>query len=437
MRQSDRTTATDRFLSLCLESAFDLNWLTADGFVAAFEPEVLMEHLKPATDLRAKLLVEAAGVNPKVARKKSTAAASEDLRLALQEEVCTATDVLAQLSFDEIVQWLPLEQLWQFLTHDAFFKKSDSRSRQRMLFMLEAAQFEKLLDAAMILRALTPELVSRVLPKELVDKALTQALLTGMDGAAFSAEALWEVLPLSTCLEHLSLSDVWARVIEKEIVSKTNWLDSDSGPSSTQASGSASDPASRKGGAPPLDQPTSRHSDSVSDNTVEPTVAPVLPSTPEETQARRQAIASLSQRGRLPKTASTLGTPLLLAIETMYIDLQGVNEETQQAEVIFDAFPNESQLMDAMFALAETLDPKLTADELKGRGVDAKGAVQLVLFEENKRRHRVKTSSLPPPLATSVASKPSAPPPLPAQARKASTPPPPLPPQAKTPRSKS
>lgn len=442
MRKSTRTTATDRFLSLCLEHAFELDWLTAPAFVAAFGPQALMEHLNPAVDLRAKLLIEAAGVNAKVAKKKSTAAAAEDLQLALQEGVCTPLDVLEQLSFDEMVQWLPPKELWHFLTSDAFYQKNDPRSRERMLFMLEAAQFESLLDSTTILRALTPELVAKVLPKDLVDEVLAQALIKGMAGEAFSPESLVEVLPLATWLEHVRLGDVWTRVVEGEIVSTTNWTEAptdDEASKQTGAEAPAPNSKSPRGKPPPVSKALAQDAEveDLTEAAVEPLSAPVAASTPEETQARRQAIAHLSKRGRLPKMASRLSTPLLLAIETMYIDLQGVEEESQQAEVIFEAFPNEAQLMDAMFALAETLDPKLTADELKSRRIDARGAVQLVLFEENKRKHQAQKSSAPPPQGASVPGSVSAPPPLPAPARKASTPPPPLPAQARLPRSKS
>ena len=88
MRTSSLETSGARFLSICLQFALEEGWLSPADLNEEFSAEQLMTALEGASDLRARLLVEAAGVHEKIAPKKSTSAAAEDLQIALDEGLC-------------------------------------------------------------------------------------------------------------------------------------------------------------------------------------------------------------------------------------------------------------------------------------------------------------------------------------------------------------
>jgi hypothetical protein len=149
----------------------------------------------------------------------------------------------------------------------------------------------------------------------------------------------------------------------------------------------------------------------------------------------------------LPPRVDELPTPTLLAIDGMYADLLSTLDDEERAQIIRDAFPNSAMLEQALFAVAEALDPRLNGEALRARGAEGEALITLVLFEE--RRRQSGRASIPPssqsrppgpvnspvpppalddlvPAATSKKSS-SVPPPLPPGAAKRSVPPPPLP----------
>jgi uncharacterized protein YhaN len=140
--KSELKTGAERFLVYVTSRALDDNWRTPDDFLRHFKPHDLMTALEKAPDLRATLLVKAAGVHEKIARKKSTSSAAEDLRIALDERVTTAADVLALFPADDRVRYLDKAKLWAFVTEEQFWA-NDSKDRERgidrVLFLVEQA----------------------------------------------------------------------------------------------------------------------------------------------------------------------------------------------------------------------------------------------------------------------------------------------------------
>src|SRR5690606_28698924 len=70
MRTSNLQSPGERFLSLCLSYSLDENWLSAADLNEEFPAAKLMTALEAAPELRAKVLVKAAGVHEKIAPKK-------------------------------------------------------------------------------------------------------------------------------------------------------------------------------------------------------------------------------------------------------------------------------------------------------------------------------------------------------------------------------
>ncbi len=434
MGTSSLESSGDRFLSLCLQYAIDHDWLAPADLIEEFPAEKLMTALEAAPSLRAKLLVEAAGVHEKIAPKKSTSAAAEDLQIALDEGICTADTVTGIVTIEDLVRFVDKNALWNLLTRDQFWFQDGARPQARMLAMIKTGIDQDLIDFPRLVRAITPEQLAADLPRELIEAALCTAIHAGLDGVAFEPETLLESISLETWLEHLPLSHFWDTVIKAEIASSAG-LGGDSPVKTTDAT--PDDDGSKK-----------KKKKRDGKNTVAASPAPPAPSSNDaEQQARNQAISNLEKIERLPKEADTLSSPVLLGLDAMYEELLETETDEDRADLIRDAFPNSQMLHEALFALAETLDPRLTKKSLEDRGADTNAIIQLILFEERRRAaksSRAPTPSSPPPAVkpptippppSSIVGATTSPnvsqvPPLPPQAR-ASAPPPPLPAQAR------
>src|SRR5262245_2549577 len=159
--KSELKTGAERYLSQVIVSALQDGWRTPDDFLRHFKPADLMQGLEKAPDLRAAVLVKAAGVHERIAKKKSTTSAAEDLRIALDEGISSPADVLELIPPDDRVRYLERAKLWAFVTEDHFWA-SDSpvageRAVQRMVFFLEGALGETLLSLGDIADGITFE----------------------------------------------------------------------------------------------------------------------------------------------------------------------------------------------------------------------------------------------------------------------------------------
>jgi hypothetical protein len=432
MGTSKLESSGDRFLSLCLQYALDQDWLSAVDLTEEFPAKKLMTALEQAPELRAKLLVEAAGVHQKIAPKKSTSAAAEDLQIALSEGICTAATILQIVSIDDHVRYLDKGALWALLTRDQFWFQDGARPQARMLAMIKTGLDQDLIDFPRLVRAVTPEQLASDLPRELIESAFCTAIHAGLDGVAFQPETLLESIGLEAWVEHLPLAHFWDAVIKGELAASAGLGGGSPVPSTDPDRDAAKGKAKKRDGK----------------DTVAASPPPPAPSSNDaELQARAQAIRNLEKIDRLPKDAATLSSPVLLGLDAMYEELLVTETDEERADLIRDAFPNTLMLDEALLALAETLDPRLTKESLKERGVDTSAIIQLVLFEERRRAAKssrspspsspppaVKPPTIPPP-PSAAPGAPTGPvshvPPLPPQARKVSTPPPPLPAQAR------
>jgi hypothetical protein len=437
MRTSQLESSGGRFLSLCLQYALQEGWLSPTDLSKEFPPAVLMEALETAKDLRARLLVEAAGVHAKIAPKKSTIAAAEDLQIALDEGICTPESLLALVPVDEMVRHLNTRALWSLLTRDEFWRADNEKSRSRMLDLLETALEQKLLNLSGLVNSVTPEQLAKDLPRELLELVVTTAIQSGLEGSSLAPAALLDTISLETWLEHIALVHFWETTVSSEIV-----------PRAGLGEGSPAAPLARKAEAPdtrsfgkkkkPKSIAPPEPEEAAKASTSSP--PPSRSGNEAELQARAQAIAKLTAIDRLPTDAVDLRTPVLLGLESVYGELLKASSDEDRQELLEDAFPNPAMLSEAMLAMA------VTKDELVSRGADTDALIQLVLFEE--RRRAKKSSAAPtavsPPAASQAApvqAPPSAAnaqvkravtaPPLPQQARRVSAPPPPLPGQAR------
>jgi len=445
-------TPRDRFLSLFLAYARRNDWLSASQVLEEFPPSAIMAALESADALRARILVELAGVHEKIAPKKSVTAAAEDLQIALDEKLCEPTKLFELFDCDEQVRYLPAEKLWALATREAFWKVASDRARQRVLHTLQTALDEDLVDVKALMLAVGVERLLADLPKELLEKSLADAIRLGLEGKAFDYARLLFHCPLPEWAEHVALDHLWERAVVGEVL-RAGGL---SAGGSASTSGGASSGSTTSSSSTVASGATTSSSSTVTKSSPPAPSAPVaeLPaadlepvrSSPtsavppsgdrrrEEVAARERALDNLRRLDRNPRDAEKLSTPLLLAIDAMYVDLLQLGDDEAREECIRDAFPNEKLLEEALYAMAEALDPKLDEQELKTKVPTLESLIQLVLYEERKRATGLSSRSSSPPPGVLPEGLPSSTvaagaPPLPPSRR--SIPPAPLPPPAR------
>ncbi len=446
MPKSKLDTSSARFLSLCYQFALKENWITPEQINAEFNAETLMAALEPAVELRARLLVEGAGVHAKIAPKKSTSAAAEVLQIALDEKICTPAQLLELINIDEHVRYLDAQALWDLLTRGQFWLESGQRVQQRLLAMIETALEQELLDVPRLIRAVTPERIASDLPADMVQSALVTAIHSGLQATPLNAQLLVESLPLSSWMEHVSLAHIWESVILGEVASGAGLAAAKPGQKGKKREVKA--PAKKLGlqsSAKPKTNAPIANRVAASTASSAPAAAPaVVPANAAEAEARERATTFLSSIKRVPTAVQQLSSPELLGLESMYAELLML-EDDERAEHIQDSFPNEKIMGTALFALLKTIEP---ASAGQGPQPGPQALIELILAFENKGSAPASTQSqqkapaaaaparsVAPPVAGARSMAPpvagarsmAPPPPQSSPSARASSPPPPLP----------
>jgi hypothetical protein len=465
---SELGSAPQRWLSRVLVHSLSEGFRSADDFLEYFSPTEIMESLEADPELRAKMLVEAAGVHERIAKKKSTNSAAEDLRIALDEGICDSEKVLELFPPDTRIEHLDNGRIWAFLTQDEFWlsvSESDLAIKG-VQFMLETALDEELITLQDIADGVSFEEIAKRLPREDLEALLVEALNRSRNQDVFDEAALAEAVPLDSLLAHLSLETVWNTVIVDKVAAPA------------ELTGAAASPAAdRPKAAPPqaaeAPQPTAAKgknkrrkktavgpasalkSHGAAIPAAKPRPAPAAPPapvegasedvdvdvelarSPQEVEARKRVADKLRNYDRLPPKFESLPTGILLSMESMYAELFQLGSDEEREECIRDSFPNEAQLTQSMLALIELLDPSIDITDPVIRDADVASLIKVVLFEE---RHRAEQSSpsrgsapVPPPPGQSPR-RGATPPPLPKVGSKST--PPPLPPPARAPRAR-
>jgi hypothetical protein len=458
---SELPTARERFLARILDQAFDDGWRTPEDFLRHFPPSVIVESLARADDLRVKLLVGTTGANERLALKKSVASAAEDVALALEEEITTPATVVSLYPPDAKVRYLPADALWKFYAEDEFFNaermldaERHVRAAARLTFALEVALDEKLITLRDIADGITFDEIAERLPVEDLREVVKHAMQLARADAPLSEERFHAVVPLGKLASYIPLAHTWERVIIDRVAAPAGFCErlSSMGPPKAAAPlpPPAPPPVAKKPEAPPpLPPPPAKKPDTAPPSpppldaplpplppeaaasppgaAVSPPSAAALPpggERPEEDATRRRVLDRLASIERLPPSPEKIPTPVLLSIESMYADLANVSGDDEREAVVQDAFPNESHLRLAMLGLIELLDPNVDTNEPVIRDADPHSLVKIVLFEE-RRRSEPRRSSVPVtpsgPLAASSGTRRSVPPPIP---RAGSNPPP-------------
>jgi hypothetical protein len=436
---SDLASTSSRWLSRALQHTLAMSWQTPDDFLQHFSPEVIMQALADADELRARLLVKLANVHERIAAKKSLASATEDLRLALDEKVTTPEAVLELFPADDRVRHLKAPLLWRFMFEDAFFlttptdgETAHQRAVRRLNFLVTSGLEESLLSLKDIVDGIGIERLTDSLPPEELKRVVTRALQLGREKSPLDEERLLDVVSLAKVLGYVPLDVIWQNVIVRRIAEPYGFVDEQTSSSRRGA------PAEPSAAAILNEAPISPPKSPAKPN---PAASPTPPSAKElssqldeapassaenrgsDDEARIAAVERLKEIDRLPPSHEKLATSILYSIESMYADLFEASTDEERAECIHESFPNESHLRSAMLALAELLEPSIDVTRPPISEADTEALVKLVVFEERRRKDggaASRSSVRPPPLPVGrtagsipAAARMSVPPPLP------------------------
>ena len=450
--KSSLKTGAERFLAQALAHALAQGFRTADDFLRHFKPLDLMVALESAHELRAEILVKAAGVHQKIAIKKSTTSGAEDLRIAMEEGLTDAAAILELFPADDRVRYLEAPRLWAFLVEDEFWSTLNAEANRdraigRMTFTLENALREDLISLADIADGITFEMLSTRLPHKELQKLVAHALKLGRERKPLTEEALLDSVSLPQIVGYVPLEHVWKTVIVERVAKPAGFLAApapaptpvEAKPPSTPtttANRISSIPttpneatADARKSVPPPKPPSGaprKSEDSLTEiaaaeDDVDKLIQNAQRPAPEE-EARRRVLEKLAGISRLPPHHEALTTPVLLSIESMYAELLSASTDEARELCIRDSFPNPAQMSSALLALIELLDPSIDINDPVIRDADVDSLIKVVLFEERHRYEQAHPSLRPPP------SNAPLPPPTAGSRRSGSAPaPPPLP----------
>lgn len=217
--QSSLPSARERFLASVVEYALAEGWRTPGDFLRHFGPRLLMHNLATDEQLRVRLLTATTRVNERLAARKTTASAAEDLMIALEEGLTDAPSVLALIPPDDRVRYFDAAQLWAFLTEVEFWKSDsadpEARDRfvRRVTFVLESAIHEGVLRLQDIADGIGFKRIASCLPRTELQRVVEHALSRAREGQRLTEEQLLEAVPLRSLMNHVPLEHTWSEVV--------------------------------------------------------------------------------------------------------------------------------------------------------------------------------------------------------------------------------
>jgi hypothetical protein len=460
--KSSLKTGAERFLSQAIVHALAQGFRSPDDFLKHFKPLDIMQALESAHELRAEILVKAAGVHQKIAIKKSTSSGAEDLRIAIDEGLTDAAAILELFPPDERVRYLDSNKLWAFVVEDEFWSTLNAEANRdraiaRMTFTLENALNEDLVTLADIADGISFEMISMRLPHKELQKLVAHALKLGRERKPLTEDAFLDAVSLQALVGFIPLEHVWKSVVLDRVAGPNGFTGAAANTKPATAPGTSArksvpppppsadvaadarksvpppKPAVAAAAPPPAPAPR-KVEDSLLDlagaeDDVDKLIQNAQRPAPEE-EARRRVLEKLAGISRLPPHHEALTTPILLSIESMYAELLSASTDEAREMCIRESFPNPAQMSSALLALIELLDPSIDINDPVIRDADVDSLIKVVLFEERHRYEQAHPSLRPPnspsplPPPTSARRNSVAPPPLP----RAGSMPPPLPP---------
>jgi hypothetical protein len=222
-------SGAERFLVRVTTHVLESGYRTPEDFLRHFKPLELMEALESAPELRKDILM-AAGLHEKIARRKSAQSAAEDLRLALDEGVTSAAEILTLITPDDRVRYLNRSKLFAFAVEDGFFSGQKNgaeheKAVDRLLSILESAIAEKLVSISDVASSIGFESITHRLPLKELQRVVEHALVLGSRSEPFTEHALFEIVPLRSILSYVPMDQIWNKVVVAKILAPADLLD--------------------------------------------------------------------------------------------------------------------------------------------------------------------------------------------------------------------
>ena len=213
----------ERFLAHVVEHALSAGRRTPEDFIRHFPPASIMAGLRDRPSLRANILVTTTGIKFRIAVKKSSESAGEDLKIALDEAETSPAIVVSLFDPDDRIRHLSDKALWQFLIEDEFWSASSSdaeaskRATEHVAFILDQALKDKLITHRDIIDGISVHRIAKLLPRAELEKIITGALAVGQESKPFTEAGLVDAVGSETLLAHVPLEDIWNSMIVPKI----------------------------------------------------------------------------------------------------------------------------------------------------------------------------------------------------------------------------
>jgi hypothetical protein len=232
---SELPEASQRFLSQVVEHGLSIGLRDPEEFLRHFSPRTLMLALAAEPEIRARILEETVGLRRRIALRKSPESSGEDLQIALDEDVTDAATIVSLIHPDERVRFLDNRALWSYVMAPRPWLETRGGMRleqvhQHTAFIVRIALDEELVTARDVVGAVSVPTMVQHLPREAVTGLLERALLGGRLGDAFTDDALMQALGVGSLVEHVPLPTIWEWVIETKIAIPAGLASEDSSP---------------------------------------------------------------------------------------------------------------------------------------------------------------------------------------------------------------
>lgn len=216
----------EAFLAEVVERTLALGECSPHNFIRHFSCGQIMQALAERPAERAKILVEAARMNPKIAERISPEAAGETLQIALDEGLTNPPQIVELFAADDRQRYLDDTALWAFAASGDPGRKNRKgvefeRGKKLVRYILERALHHKLIDAKQLISGLTVGRLTSLLPASL----LASIIEAGLESSSkFSHADVLQVAPPERLVAHVPLDYVWDKVVVPLIASAHGYL---------------------------------------------------------------------------------------------------------------------------------------------------------------------------------------------------------------------
>ena len=223
------------FLAGVIEHGFAIGLRTAADFLQHFSPTTIMRALADEPDRRARILQDTIGLRPRIALRKSPTSSGEDLQIALEEGETDAATLLRLFPPADASRFLDPSLLWAYVAEPSRVgaepaePEAGRRIREHTAHIIKTAAAQGILGARDIVSAIGVAPLIERLPREEVATLLERALEDGRQGQPFTDDALLELVPLDSLVDHVPLATLWEWVIGAKIATPLG-LAGDAGP---------------------------------------------------------------------------------------------------------------------------------------------------------------------------------------------------------------